>query len=174
MTPPDIVAAIAKKNNLTADIWLLGEESVVEVVLPVEDLIRLQFHRTRIYLSCPAARHADIHILIEEHPLRGANITEVHGTIPVHIPVGRIAITSIAGLSVITHNVYAPHRVGEVFLIADDGDDGYRVVVVGLDIASRDGHTGQITILEETEHEVSGSPGKELSIRTLIAGGVVC
>ena len=173
MAPPDIVAAIAEKKNLTSDIGLLREEGVVEVVLPVENLIRLQFHGARIDHSCPSARHADIHILVKEHAFRGADIAEVHRTVPVHIPVHGIT-TAIAALAVLALYIDTPHRVGEVFLIADNGDDGYCVVVLGLNIASRDGHAGQITILEQAEHEICGAPGIKHPICTLLAGGVGC
>ena len=173
MTPPDIVAAIAEKKNLAADIGFLREEGVVEVVLPVENLIRLQFHGARIDHSCPSARHADVHILVKEHAFRGADIAEVHRTVPVHIPVHGIT-TAVAALAILALYIDAPHGVGEVFLIADDGDDGYRVVIFGLNIASRDGHTGQIAILEKAEYEVGSAPGKEHPICTLLAGGVGC
>ena len=168
---PDIVATITQKDGLITDVGFLWEEGIVEAVQPVEDLVRLQFHRTRIYLSCPSARHADVHILVEEHTLRRTDITEIHRTVPVLIPVDRI-ITSITCDTVLSHDVYAPHLISEVFLIADDGDDGNSIVGAGLDIASGDGHTGQITVFEETEHIVGGLVDGEQTIFAYLTGSI--
>ena len=170
---PDVIAAVAQDDCFATDIGFLWKEGKVKTVLTVEDLVRLQFHRTRVDHSRPAARHADVYILVEEHAFSGTDIAEVHRTVPIHIPVDSI-ITSIAAFPVLTHNVDAPHRVGEVFLVADDGDNGYRVGSVVMDITTGDGYTRQITILEETEHVVGSLADGELSVRTLATGGVAC
>ena len=168
---PDIVATITQKEGLVTDVGFLWEEGIVEAVLSVENLVRLQFHRTGIYLSCPSARDADIHILVKKHTLRRTDITEIHRTVPVLIPVGRI-VTSITCDTIFPHDVYAPHRISEVFLIADDGDDGNSIVGIGLDITSGDGHTGQITVFEETEHIVGGLVDGEQAVVAYLTGSI--
>ena len=169
MVLPDIVATITQKEGLVTDVGFLWEEGIVEAVLSVENLVRLQFHRTGIYLSCPSARDADIHILVKEHTLRRTDITEIHRTVPVLIPVDRI-ITSITCDTILSHDVYAPHLICEVFLIADDGNNGNSIVGGGLDITSGDGHTGQITVFEETEHIVGGLVDGEQTIFAYLTG----
>ena len=61
-------------------------------------------------------------------------------------------------------------RVGEVFLVAHDGDDGQGVVAAGLDIAAGDGYAGQVAVLEEADGEVGGIVEGELAILALLRG----
>ena len=65
-------------------------------------------------------------------------------------------------------------RVGEVFLVAHDGDDGQGVVAAGLDIAAGDGYAGQKTILEEPKGEIGGVVEGEPSVLALLRGFYGC
>ena len=58
--------------------------------------------------------------------------------------------------------------VGEVFLVAHDGDDGQGVVAAGLDIAAGDGYAGQVAILVETKGEIGGVVEGEPSVFALL------
>ena len=61
---------------------------------------------------------------------------------------------SVTGLAVSAVAVDADHGVGEIGLIADDGDDGDGVFLVVLDITAGDGYAGQESFFEETEYVV--------------------
>ena len=52
---PYIITAITYQQGLVPVERLLWEERIVEAVLPVEYLIRLEFHGTGIDVSCPSA-----------------------------------------------------------------------------------------------------------------------
>ena len=150
-----IITAVTHNENLVANVGFLREERIIEAVLSVEDLVRLQFHRTRFYHSGTSARDCDIHILIEKHALCGTDIAEIHRPVPVHVIVARF-IDTITGNAVFALHVDAPHRVSEVSFIADDGNDGDCIEGVGLNIAAGDRYTWQTAISEEAEHEVGG------------------
>ena len=143
------------------------------MVLTIKDLIGLQLERAVALRACPAARHADVDILVEQHLAIGADIREVHGAVPVHIIVaGRVL--AIAGLAVgtVAIAVEANLRVGKELLVANDRDDGQRVFVVGLDIAARDGNAGQIALLIEAHGEVGGLvEGKDAILALLAVAG---
>ena len=55
MVVPYIITAITYQQGLVTVERLLWEERIVEAVLPVEYLIRLEFHGTGIDVSCPSA-----------------------------------------------------------------------------------------------------------------------
>ena len=152
---PHIVTAITYQQSLVSVERLLWEERIVEAVLPVEYLIRLEFHGTGIDVSCPSARNTDVDILVEEHTFGRTDITEVDRTVPRLIPVHGF-ITAFTGYAVATLYVNTPHGVGKVTLITHDRNNGNGIFVTCLYKATGDRNTGQITILEETENIISG------------------
>ena len=170
---PGIIAAIAYQQYLVADIGFLWEKRIVEVVQSVEHLVGLQFHRTGRGGARPSAGDTHVYILVEEHALRRTDVTEIHGAIPVHIIIA-LLVLSVSGLAVgtVAVAVDADLRVGEIGLITHDAHDGDGVFGVGLDVTARHGRTGQVTVLEEAEHEVGGiadgklSDGRQTALRS--------
>ena len=161
---PGIIAAIAYQQYLAADVGLLGEEGMVEVVQSVEHLVRFEFHRTRSGSACPSAGDAHVHILIEQHTFRRTDVTEIHRAIPVHVIVA-LLVLSISGLTIGTVAVAVDADLGvtEISFIAHDAHDGDGVFGVGLDVTAGHRLAGQVAVLEESEHEIGSIADGKLS-----------
>ena len=170
---PHVVAAIAQEEGLAADVGLLGEEGVVVAVLPVENLVCFQLEGAVALLTGPSAGDLDVHVLVVEHLSLGSEKAEVHRPVPGLVVVAG-PVLSVAGLAVgaVAVAVDACLRVGEIFLVAHDADDGDGVLVGGLDVAAGDGHAGQVAVLVEAEREAGGLGDGELSVEALLAGVV--
>ena len=166
---PNVIATIADEQHLAADVGFLREERIVEAVLAVEHLVRFQLERAETLRACPAARCADVHVLIEEHLAIGTDVAEVDRAVPVAVVVARL-ILAIAGLAIgaVAVAVEANLRIGEVTLIAHDGDDGQSVLVRGLNVGAGNGHAGQVAVAEQADGEIGRPREGEYAVSTLL------
>ena len=146
----------------------MREEGIVKSVLSVEHLACLQLERAEALRAGPSARHLDVHILVKQHLALGGHVAEVYGAVPVVVVVAGLVLP-VAGLAVgtVAVAVKSDFRVGEELPVANDRDDGKRVLVAGLDVRAGDGHAGQHAVLEQTERVVGGAGDGEVAVLAL-------
>ena len=134
-TGTGIVTTITNLQGTVADIGLLFEEGVGQVLIAAHLLIAFQFERMWGVSTAPAATHLQVYILIEHHVAIAVDEREIHRALPVHVPVA-VGILSVARTSVRSFLEHANLRAVKEVGISHDGYYGQVVVLVAQDIGT--------------------------------------
>ena len=97
-----VVAAVAYLERAVADVGLLLEEGVEQVLFAAQLLVALQLESVRSPCTAPSAAHLEVGVLVEHHHTVLVQIGEVDGALPVHVPVAlrrlSVARTAVGAL----------------------------------------------------------------------------
>ena len=177
-----VVASVPHLQAMVLVVRLMGEDGIVEVLLPLVAFVALQaearlhfpvlaVHHASAPGSRPSAGYLEVALLVQHalvltslSAVEGDHVLHVNGAFPVHVPVlGRPL--PVAGYAVGARHIDANLVVEEVGGLGDDAQDGQIVVVVPVDERAGDHGARQITVLQQDEAIDDGAADGELARR---------